>query len=126
MVSLFCCGWRCWRLGSGEAEGVAEGEGFGGCSRACLFKDFEEVAADGDRDSGFGGLVVVRSCAAEDELASTAAEGVIAGDFEELGRLAVGGFRVDGGCGVEGDVVRLFDDLGGTVIVDVVPELGVG
>jgi hypothetical protein len=105
---------------------VAEDERHGGCGGACLFEDFEEVSADGEGNASFGGLAVVCSRAAEDELALAAAQGVIAGDFEELDGLAVVGFRVGGGFGGEGDVVRLFDDFGRTVVVEVVPELGVG
>ena len=45
---------------------MAEGEGVGGAGGTSFFEDGEEVAADGEGDAGFGGLVVVGAGAEED------------------------------------------------------------
>ena len=124
-AELFCgAGRDARRGGAGETEGVAEGEGLGGAGGAGLLEDGEEVAADGESDAGFGGLVVVSAGAEENELAVAAAEGFVACDFVGFGVLAVVGLGVGGGGWVEEDGVGFFDELCGAVVVEIVPGLG--
>ncbi len=125
-VALFCGG-EFGGLRAGEGETMAEDEGVGGVCGADFFEDGEEIAADGEGGAGLGGLVVVGACATEDELAAALTERGVAGDFEGFCGLAVVGFGIAGGGGIEGDEVSFGDDFGGAVVVDVVPlERGAG
>jgi len=76
--------WRLFRdlrrIGAGEGEGMAEGEGVGGGGGAGFLEDGEEVAADRQGDTCFGGLVVIGTVAREDELSAASVEVGIAGD----------------------------------------------